>query len=122
MRSHASARSPPSPDPTPGAHRHRSAAPPATASRPPPENVTQTATKPLNNALASHNPRTNQPTPTDNQSARSPSHPTQLFGGFRLKQRRLSRRALLITLGPAQAAGLTLTATVGQRQYTTTIN
>ena len=61
MRSHASARSPPSPDSPPGHIQHRSAVPPPTASRPPPENVTQTATKPLNNTLASHNLQTNQP-------------------------------------------------------------
>ncbi len=38
-----------------------------------------------------------------------------------LKQRRLSQHAIRFTLTPAQAAGLTLTATIGQRQYTTTI-
>lgn len=40
----------------------------------------------------------------------------------RTKQRRLNRRALQITLTPAQAAGLTLTATIEHRKYTTTIS
>jgi pimeloyl-ACP methyl ester carboxylesterase len=40
---------------------------------------------------------------------------------LRLKQRRLSRRALLLRLTPAQAAGLILTATIQHRQYTATI-
>jgi hypothetical protein len=40
---------------------------------------------------------------------------------LRFKQHRLGRRALLLRLTPAQAAGLILTATIEHRQYTGTI-
>jgi hypothetical protein len=39
----------------------------------------------------------------------------------RVRQRRLSPRTLRITLTPAEAAGISLAATIGHRQYTTTI-
>ena len=56
--------------PPPGAHRHRSTAPPATASRPLPENITQnhhqptherSRTAPAPNRHAEHRPTTNPP-------------------------------------------------------------
>jgi hypothetical protein len=71
MRSHASARSPHSPDLAPPgeAHRHQSAAPAGNSRAAScPKTSPQTVTDPLNNTSGSHYPRTNPQSTTDHRS------------------------------------------------------